>query len=113
MNYVVGLVGEQRERGFSTLKASRAAETVGVGEGWGVQSARGGGGAWLVLLLERAPLQQQRGAEVDYQVPPTLPNHLTERVNKMVSRKSMNPQTRKLNLITRNSEIYLTDLWVN
>ena len=39
---VVGFVGEGRETGCTTSKASREARTVVAGEGGGVQSARGG-----------------------------------------------------------------------
>jgi hypothetical protein len=39
--------------------------------------------------------------------------YLTECINTMVSLKSIHPQTRQLNLITRTSKIKLTSLWVN
>jgi hypothetical protein len=39
--------------------------------------------------------------------------HLTERINYIVSRKSIHAQTRQLNLITRNSKVELTGLWVS
>ena len=39
--------------------------------------------------------------------------YFTERINEMISLKSIHPRTRQLNSITRNSKIKLTDLWVN
>ena len=39
--------------------------------------------------------------------------YLTERIDQTVSVKSIYPQTRQLDFVTRNSEIKLTGVWVN
>ena len=39
--------------------------------------------------------------------------YLTERINYIVPLESIHPQPRQLDVITRNSKIKLTGLWVN
>jgi hypothetical protein len=51
---VEGFVGEGGERGRTTFKASREAQTVVAGEGGDVRSARGGKGLCSMILYGKS-----------------------------------------------------------